>query len=50
MSGELYDYEIEIPAEFAGRFRELLRVAVDALGSDEDDLIELGRDLLSQLS
>ena len=45
-----YDYDITIPGECIGKFRELLRAAVDALGPDEEAVIDFGKDLLRQLS
>jgi hypothetical protein len=47
---ELYDYDITIPGECIGDFRELLRAGVDALGDGEEPLVELGKDLLRQLA
>jgi hypothetical protein len=45
-----YDYTIEIPGEFIGPFRELLRAAIDAAGEDEQDLVDLGKEILAQFS
>jgi hypothetical protein len=47
---KMNDYEITIPAECIGRFRELRNAAVDALGPDEVEVMELGKDLIRQLS
>jgi hypothetical protein len=45
-----YDYDITIPGERIGDFRELLRAGIDALGPDEEDSIDLGKSLLRQLT
>jgi hypothetical protein len=45
-----YDYDFTIPGERIGEFRELLTAGIDALGPDEDDLVDFGKDLLRQVS
>jgi hypothetical protein len=46
----IYDYDITIPAECMGMFRELLKAGMDALGEGEEKLYRFGKDLLSQVS
>jgi hypothetical protein len=48
----VFDYSLEIPAECAAPFRNLIRAGIDALGDDPEDLesIKLGRQVLGEIS
>jgi hypothetical protein len=45
-----FDFDFTIPGERIAEFKELLRVGVDAAGEGEENLVELGEDLLRQLA